>query len=185
MNEDLEIRGPVSPDDLVDWWEEGGDQRPGKPGGKGGKRDFGTGLRAKAKRRGAVVKKAQKKRDEELGDELYHHLEERKSRIKDYRAWVERILANPENVLQEKEVIVSFARPGKPGGQKMQKSETAADALHEPTGTIAHCEETRSKSQNEKRARGVLEERVRALADKWREYEQRTGEARNLFEELN
>jgi hypothetical protein len=184
MTENLDIRDLVSPDDFIDWLEEG-EQRSGKPGGKGGKREFGTGLRAEKARRKTVVEHAQRKREEELAFELRRNIEERKGKTKPYRTWVERILTDPETVLRKEEIIISFARPGKPGGQKMQKSETAADALHEPTGIIAHCEETRSKAQNEKRALDTLEGKVKALADKWREYERRTGSACDLFEEVS
>lgn len=185
MTEDLKIRGTVSPEDLIDWWEEGGGERSGKPGGKGGRREFGTGGRAKAIRRRTVVAQSQRKREEELETALRRGIEGKRDATRAYRTWIERILVDPEAILEEQEIIVSFARPGKPGGQKMQKSETAADALHEPTGIIAHCEETRSKAQNEKRAREVLEEKVERLAQKWQEYERRTGRAGELLEEFS
>lgn len=47
-----------------------------------------------------------------------------------------------------------------PGGQHMQKNETAVRIIHIPTGTIVKCESERSLTQNKNRAMSVLRARI-------------------------
>ncbi|MDP3996425.1 MAG: PCRF domain-containing protein [bacterium] len=58
--------------------------------------------------------------------------------------------------LPEKEVEISYAKSSGPGGQNVNKRETAVRAVHVPTGISAHVESERSQGQNKERAIAIL-----------------------------
>ncbi len=58
-----------------------------------------------------------------------------------------------------------------PGGQHMQKNETAVRILHKPTGMVVTCENERSLTQNRLRAMTVLRARIYELERAKREAE--------------
>ncbi|KAK3698384.1 hypothetical protein LTR37_016954, partial [Vermiconidia calcicola] len=66
----------------------------------------------------------------------------------------------PRRVIDENEIIESFLKGSGPGGQKINKTSSAVQLKHLPTGLVVKCQETRSREQNRKLARRLLSERL-------------------------
>ncbi len=62
--------------------------------------------------------------------------------------------------IDEKDLQVSFSRSSGPGGQNVNKRETAVRVVHIPTGLMAHVESERSQSQNKERALELLRSKL-------------------------
>ncbi|KAF2688946.1 hypothetical protein K458DRAFT_414614 [Lentithecium fluviatile CBS 122367] len=76
-----------------------------------------------------------------------------------------RPLANlpPRRPLFESEFTETFLRGSGPGGQKINKTSCAVQLKHLPTGIVVKCQETRSRAQNRKLARRLLQDRIEEM----------------------
>ncbi|KAK4646518.1 hypothetical protein QC761_211210 [Podospora bellae-mahoneyi] len=63
----------------------------------------------------------------------------------------------------ESEIEESFLKGSGPGGQKINKTNSAVQIKHLPTNIVIKCQATRSRSQNRKIARDILAERLDEL----------------------
>ena len=68
----------------------------------------------------------------------------------------------PRLKLNEEDVREAFVHGTGPGGQKINKTACAVQLKHLPTGLLTTCQETRSRSQNQKIAWRLLAEKVEA-----------------------
>ncbi|PGH17248.1 hypothetical protein AJ80_04890 [Polytolypa hystricis UAMH7299] len=69
----------------------------------------------------------------------------------------------PRPKLDESDVIGSYLKGSGPGGQKINKTNSAVQLIHKPTNTVVKCQATRSQSQNKKIAMRILAEKLELL----------------------
>ena len=68
--------------------------------------------------------------------------------------------------LNEDEIRVEFSKSGGPGGQNVNKRETAVRVIHTPTDISAHVDSERSQAQNKEKALQILRGKLyRALEE--------------------
>ncbi|KAI1447149.1 RF-1 domain-containing protein [Annulohypoxylon stygium] len=60
----------------------------------------------------------------------------------------------------DSEIEESFLKGSGPGGQKINKTNSAVQLKHIPTGCMVKCQATRSRSQNRKIARQLLAQKI-------------------------
>ncbi|PUU76089.1 RF-1 domain-domain-containing protein [Tuber borchii] len=66
----------------------------------------------------------------------------------------------PRPSVKEEEIEESFLKGSGPGGQKINKTSSAVQLKHLPTGIVVKSQATRSRSQNRKIARKILAEKL-------------------------
>jgi peptide chain release factor 2 len=76
-----------------------------------------------------------------------------------------------EVVINEEDLEIETFRASAPGGQHMQKNETAVRIRHIPTGIVVSCQSERSQYQNKLSALKILRAKLAELARKKREEE--------------
>ncbi|KAJ5092373.1 RF-1 domain-containing protein [Penicillium alfredii] len=66
----------------------------------------------------------------------------------------------PRITIHDADITVAYLKGTGPGGQKINKTNSAVQIIHKPTGIVVKCQATRSRSQNEKVARQLLADRI-------------------------
>ena len=66
----------------------------------------------------------------------------------------------PRRKIEESEIEEAFLKGSGPGGQKINKTSSAVQLKHLPTGIVVKSQETRSRDQNRKLARQILGEKL-------------------------
>lgn len=69
----------------------------------------------------------------------------------------------PRRVIPESEIIENFLKGSGPGGQKINKTSSAVQLKHIPTGIVVKYQDTRSRALNRKTARRLLQDRLEEL----------------------
>lgn len=69
----------------------------------------------------------------------------------------------PRRVIPESEIVENFLKGSGPGGQKINKTSSAVQLIHIPTGIVVKYQDTRSRELNRKTARRLLQDRLEEL----------------------
>ena len=73
--------------------------------------------------------------------------------------------ANNEIVIPSDDIRIEFSRSSGPGGQNVNKRETAVRVVHIPTGIAVHVETERSQEQNREKAVQILKGKLFKMQD--------------------
>lgn len=75
--------------------------------------------------------------------------------------------------IRDEDLEIETFRASAPGGQHMQKNETAVRIRHKPTGLVVECQDERSQHQNKMKALRILRTRLLEMKRKEQEAELR------------
>jgi protein subunit release factor B len=69
----------------------------------------------------------------------------------------------PRTPLLDSDLIENFLKGSGPGGQKINKTSSAVQLKHIPTGIVVKYQDTRSREVNRKMARRILQDRIEEM----------------------
>ena len=69
-------------------------------------------------------------------------------------------LEEKDIIIPERDLKIEFSRSGGPGGQNVNKRETAVRLIHIPTNISVHSSEERSQEQNRERVLSILRAKI-------------------------
>ncbi|KAF2129003.1 hypothetical protein P153DRAFT_29720 [Dothidotthia symphoricarpi CBS 119687] len=71
----------------------------------------------------------------------------------------------PRTPILDSEIVENFLKGSGPGGQKINKTSSAVQLIHLPTGIVVKYQDTRSRELNRKMARRILQDRIEEGAE--------------------
>jgi peptide chain release factor 2 len=95
---------------------------------------------------------------------------------------IPKMVAPGEVEIPEKDIKIELSRAGGPGGQNVNKRETAVRVVHLPTNIAVHVNSERSQSQNKERAMQLLKSKLYKYRSALQEKEKETMQISKVVE---